>query len=251
MSAMTRLIQTVGDAVFPPACDACQATISSAEAPWCPSCARELLQAVAGGYCARCGACSGPYQVDTDGCAECRDVGRRLDGFARVGTYHSIVGQMLKRFKFGHQHRLDASLGTLLADAISSRSWYGEIDALVPVPTDFRSRLRYRCHPAGAIARVVGRRLGLDVLPVVLVRGKRRRQTQLSHTDRPANVRGIFHVRSQARLAGAKLCVIDDVSTTGATLREMARVLRAAGAAAVYGATVARTEHDRTDREWA
>src|SRR5690606_21896524 len=102
-------------------------------------------------------------------------------------------------------------------------------------------RLRYGFHPAGLIAQAAGKRLGLPVLPLVRAHGKRRRQTGLPQSDRAANVRGAFHVARGARVAGATLCVVDDVSTSGATLRAIARVLKRAGAARVYGAVAAKT----------
>jgi len=68
-------------------------------------------------------------------------------------------------------------------------------------------------------------------------------QTSLPWADRARNVRGAF--RCQADLAGQTVAVVDDVITTGATLNELATVLKRAGAETVVGWIVARTPPQR------
>ena len=67
-------------------------------------------------------------------------------------------------------------------------------------------------------------------------------QKKLGAADRRTNVAGAFALRSRADIKGRRVLVIDDVSTTGSTLSEAARALKAGGAAEVYGAVFAKTE---------
>jgi ComF family protein len=212
-------------------------------------CARELLNVTSQSYCPRCGTAAGEYLFDRTGCSECRGQRSWPDGFVRVGTYHDLVGRTLRRFKFKREHRLDACLGGLLADAITGCEWGSRIDALVPVPADWWGRLRYRCRPVRLLSARVSRKLGVPVMGVIELKGKRRRQVGLPESQRARNVRGVFRVKRSASLADLSLCVIDDVSTTGSTVQEVTRVLRAAGARAVYAAVLAKTDARRGDHE--
>ncbi len=247
MPFFPELLHAAADLVFPPGCAGCDVAISWRELPWCPQCAAEMVDAVTGTYCPLCGLPVGPGLSLETGCTECREQPLRLDGMARVGLYHGKAGELLKKFKFGRQHRLDRLLGELLVASVARWTWHERLDALVPVPTDWPGRWRYRGHPAGLLAAALAGKLRVPNLPLLRCIGKRQRQTELSNTDRAVNVRGKFHLAPHARVAGARICIVDDVSTTGATLREVARVLRAAGAAEVYAAVVCRTAHDRSD----
>jgi predicted amidophosphoribosyltransferase len=91
----------------------------------------------------------------------------------------------------------------------------------------------------------IARRLGKGRLEVELCERTRdaRPQVELPFNERQRNVRGAFRVRRS--LAGATVAVVDDVMTTGATLNEIARTLKAAGAERVVNWVVARTPpHD-------
>jgi len=234
-------LNLVADLVFPRSCPGCDRTLTGQDDAWCRQCAEHLLKAAGADYCPRCGLPVGSYLVNPSGCAACRTNRNRLDGIARVGSYSGMVGEMVKKYKYGRRQRLDQALGSLLAAAVAGQWWRDQVEALVPVPTTWGSRLHYRFYPVGLLAAHVGHELSLPVLPLLYVRGKKRRQVELSHSERRRNVRGAFHLRRRVRVGGARLCVIDDVATTGSTLCEVARALKRAGAARVYAATLAKT----------
>ena len=161
----------------------------------------------------------------------CRRIPYPVDGFARVGPYDSLVGELVRRYKYGRQQRMDRMLSSMLAAVVSGQAWCSELDALVPVPASLAERLHYRFFPVGLLATAAARELHLPVLPIVRVRGKKCRQVGLPALARAQNVKGVFHVARHAQLEGARLCVVDDVATSNATLNEMAAVLKRAGAA--------------------
>jgi predicted amidophosphoribosyltransferase len=92
----------------------------------------------------------------------------------------------------------------------------------------------------------VGRRLRLPVRPLLRAVRRTRKQGTLTDLERHANVRGAFALKARYAQSGRRVLVVDDVWTTGSTLREAARVLRAATASDVYAAVVARAvgQHD-------
>lgn len=228
---------------FPVDCPGCDGPLDEPDATWCGTCAAALLAVTGQDYCPRCGMPVGPHLRNVAGCAACRNDRTPLDGIARAGPYEGPIGQLVRRFKFNRRQALDRPLGELIASAMDAADWADGLDGLIPVPSTWASRWRYRGEPAGLLAEAAGRYRGLPLLPLLSVRGKQHKQTDLSHSARPGNVRGVFRLRRGARVDGARLCVIDDVCTSGSTLREIARVLKRAGAEAVYGAVAAKTTY--------
>ncbi len=247
MSPSKRVCSSLLDLVMPRACPACDRTLSASDDIWCPACSMNLLETVTppDRYCPRCGQSVGPYLQSDSGCAACRDARLSLDGMARAGPYHGILSAMVMKYKFGRTQRLDRPLATLVKSAIEGQRWAREIDALVPVPTTWWNRLRYRFRPAAQLAQAAARELHIPALPLIRVAGKKYNQMDLPASLRTGNVRGVFKLHPQARPAGTRICIIDDVCTTGATLNEIARVLKKAGAKAVYAAVVAKTDADQ------
>ncbi len=133
--------------------------------------------------------------------------------------------QAVHHLKYGHFKALAAPLGQLLAQYLESQPVAA--DVLVPVPLHSR-RLRER-------------RNGLPVVTDSLVR-LRHTKAQVKTTgaeERQRNLAGAFGCRN-AKLAGKRVLLVDDVCTTGATLNSCATALRAGGAASVWGLALAR-----------
>jgi ComF family protein len=125
----------------------------------------------------------------------------------------------------------------------SARPLLDDVDLVVPVPLHRWRLLRRRYNQAAEIARPLARGQGLPFLPDAL---ERVRDTAIqggkSATGRRRNVAGAFAVREtmRDRLAGRRVLLVDDVLTTGATAQACARALKAAGAAAVHLAVIAK-----------
>lgn len=230
----------LAELVYPRSCVLCERPLSPEWRDWCPTCAAEILDATAFPFCPRCGATAEPYRIDQEGCPSCRSTPTPLDGICRVGRYEGPISELIRRYKFHGLRRIDRLLGVMLAQAIRGQPWSDRIDALVPVPASLVERWKYRFFPVGQLAGSASKELCIPALPLLTVRGKKHRQVEIAPSDRPANVRGKYYLRSRACVAGARLCIIDDVSTTGSTLHECARVLRRAGAEAVFAAVLAR-----------
>lgn len=230
----------MSELLLPGGCAACDEYLPADQGPWCPDCAIRIGQAIRANYCTRCGLTS-QQATPTVGCPRCMTTENHLDGFARVGEYSGLLRDLIRRFKFGKRLILDRPLGDMLAAAVQRHGWHCELDGLVPVPTVWRSRREYSFSPPGAIAQQVGDELRLPVLPIIREHGKARRQVGLDHPDRARNVRNVYHLRSGAKPAGGIFCLIDDVSTSGATLQEIAKVLKESGVTRVYAAVLAKT----------
>jgi ComF family protein len=115
------------------------------------------------------------------------------------------------------------------------------VDVLVPVPLAPARRRQRGFNQAELIARGVGARLGWPVDPSLLVRVRETpQQIWLPEAERRTNVEGAFGCPNPDAVDGRRVVLVDDVMTTGSTLRACAEPLKLAGALRVYGLVVAR-----------
>lgn len=137
-------------------------------------------------------------------------------------------------FKYDGCRSLSQGLGAQLRDSAADLLAYA--DVVVPVPLH-RSRRRARGFNQ---ARELARRLGVPMVDVLRRIRATPSQTDLPADARHANVQNAFALKRGRGVEGLRIVLVDDVSTTGATIEACARVLRAAGAADVSAVTAAR-----------
>jgi ComF family protein len=182
----------------------------------------------------RCGVCALPLTSGST-CGNCLQGAPAYDTVSAAYAYAFPVDALIQAFKY----RGDLSLAPLLA-AHLVREVTANVDVIVPMPLA-PARLRERgFNQAHELARRVG---GALALPVLLSACRKVTETPpqaaLPWTERARNVRGAFVCDVQ--LAGKRVAIIDDVMTTGATLNELARNIKRAGASHVQGWVIART----------
>ena len=236
-----QLGRTLAGMLFPRTCCGCDGVLDDAGTDFCLDCAAHMTALVAGPYCLRCGASTGPAQLPENVCPACRKGRAPTDGIARVAAYEGVLQRLIRQYKFHHRFELEAPAVRMLAARLATAEWLGEIEAIVPVPTHWSRRSLRGEYLADRLARGAARACGIRYQPVAKrVRGGPNQYELSSPAQRAENVRGAFAVVPGARLQGAKLCLVDDLSTTGATLAEVRRVLKRAGAAKVYAAVLAK-----------
>jgi ComF family protein len=244
---IVRVGRSVGDSVLealcPTRCLACGQLGVRAGEQLCTTCLAALRRHTAKAYCPRCGHTAAPFALREAGCGKC--VGKRLPygRVIRVAAYQGAFASLLRLFKFGGREELLAYFAAELAGRIARADIYEDIDALLAVPTCWRHRLRRRFHPAEALAERMSRQLYIPVAPVLLRRGGKH-QVGLSVRARIENVRGQFRLATGCAIRGAKLCLVDDVTTSGATAAECSRVLKRAGASVLCVAVLAKAADD-------
>ena len=237
-NAMTEILNSCLNGVhqwFPRRCLLCAAetasghTDSSANTPVCAGCNADLPRLPV----RRCVVCAIPLPAGPI-CGACL---KKPPRFARVSAaflYRYPADALIRAFKYGGNLALAAPFAHWLADTLAERA-----DVVIPMPLT-PARLRERgFNQAHEIACRLARRTGialeaeacrrvLDTAP----------QAILPWPARARNVRGAFVC--DADLSGMTVAVVDDVMTTGATINELARTLRRAGAAQVSAWVIAR-----------
>jgi len=174
--------------------------------------------------------------VEQSLCPRCRRRKSAVDRGRAAGIYDGALRAILHAFKYERRRTLAAPLAKLMADA--GRDVLAGADVVVPVPLH-RARERSRGFNQ---ARDLARRLGRPLADVLVRTRPTPSQTDLPAARRHANVRGAFVVRPRARAGIDRrlVVIVDDVSTTGATLEACARALKEAGAREVRALTAAR-----------
>lgn len=223
-------------------------------APLCAGCKDPLDTPVRGAVCAACWSAIRPLTeplCDVCGdalpswhivsatnrqCARCSRLQRVITMGRAVGAYEGTLRDILHALKYDGRRSVARPLAHLMVRA--GAGILDGADFLVPVPLHVARHYRRGFNQAWELAKHIG---------VPSVNALRRRRATATQTDLPEaqrhhNVRGAFAVRRAARgcLHSATVVVIDDVSTTGATLDACASVLLAAGAKEVRALTAAR-----------
>lgn len=152
-----------------------------------------------------------------------------------VLDYDFPLDRLVQALKYGHRLSVSRLFVELLAAHVTP-----EADLVVPMPLHV-SRLRTRgFNQAAELARPLARHWGLPLMLDGVVRDvDTLPQAGLPWKARAANVRGAFRVTGSMK--GLRVVVVDDVMTTGATLAELARSLKGAGAVSVENRVLART----------
>ena len=195
----------------------------------CAACAGALIR-VAPPVCERCG-CPGAWPVRR--CVECS--GRRL-GFARARgalVYDARARPLVSAWKERGRRDLAGPLAAIVTEVVARP----DVDLITFVPGD-RERGRERGHvPAARLAHALGALWSLPVTRLLVRVGGSRRQAGLPRAERRRNVRGAFGARAAVP---ARVALVDDVYTTGATVSACASALRRAGARRVEVVCLAR-----------
>jgi predicted amidophosphoribosyltransferase len=158
------------------------------------------------------------------------------------GEHSGVLRHALLALKHRARDDLAAPLGSLLAARVAVQEWCPKITVVTAVPSHPWFRLRRGWTAASMLAQVVAKSIGVP-FKQLLRRRRLGRQTGLSRAQRLRLPAAVFTPRS--RLSGGRALVIDDVTTTGTTLRRAATAILDAGATTVYCATLAHSPDSR------
>src|SRR5262245_37091851 len=218
-----------------PLCGACWRRVERLTPPWCWVCGLAIAQ-FAPGDAPAAGAGSARYR-----CGQCR---RRPPAFSyarSAACYRGVLREALHAFKFGGRRALAAPLGDLLVEMGQGALAVADPDLLVPMPLHPRRERERGFNQALLLARRIGRAWRVPVRTDMLARTVATRpQSELNAEERRENVRGAFALRRPDLVAGRHVILVDDILTTGSTVRACAACLREGGAGTLGVLTVAR-----------
>ncbi len=182
-------------------------------------------------YCQRCGGSVGPHEADGEGCSACWQKKLPWERALRLGPFAGQIRAAVLDLKFRSWHQTGAELGRALGEYLGEALERAQIPAkeaaIVPVPAHWTRRVRFGVDHTLTLGRAASRASGVP-LRRVLARRAGPSQLQVPVSQRMSNVSGVFRVRRGRDLPGVAgvVVVLDDVRTTGATLRSACRTIR-------------------------
>jgi len=232
------LFAEAAEVVLPSLCPSCQMPLAGTDRGLCGECWSRLIPA----FGDRCGRCGGPAASGDGICLGCTAEPPPQHGTVVWGEYEGVLRTAILALKHHGRDELAEPLAQRLAARVRLAPWADEVALVVPVPSHPLHRLRRGWTAAQLLAHEVARRCRLPAVSALRRRGLGR-QAGRSRAQRLALPPDTF--AACADLAGARVLVVDDVTTTGATLSRVAHALVDAGAGAVFCAAVAFAPHGR------
>ncbi|MEQ1488656.1 MAG: ComF family protein [Methylotenera sp.] len=200
-------------------CDACVKSLPWHGAPQCPQCG-----------------------LHSDGlvCGHCLSSPPDFDATHSLFTYDFPVDSMLQHYKYRDMLYLSNTFATLFSQKLATKNNANKIDLIIPMPMH-SARLKERgFNQALEIARIIAKNSQIKCDFTTCQRTKLTPpQASLPLKERIKNIRGVFSCMQ--KLQGLNIAIVDDVMTTGASLNELAKTLKQAGASHVECWVIART----------
>lgn len=243
---LAQLGATLLDLLYPPLCLCCDRPVVAANA-LCAKCFGRLRPITA----PLCPVLGLPFEVTIGPGALSAEAIADPPPFDRARSavlYNEVARALVSRLKYGDRPEVARLCARLMAQA-GHELWASDA-VLVPVPLHRTRQLSRRYNQSLELARALGRLTGIALDPALVARRRRtRQQVGLSGDARRRNVAGAFaaHPDLRVRLRERRVVIVDDVITTGATVRAVTRALRAGGAERIDVVSFARVVGNRAE----
>ena len=223
------------DFIFPRACEVCGKKLETGVRFVCPYCRQNFASA------------------SDDILAE--EYQRKFSKDKIIAGFHSqFVFQknfefqkIIHALKYEKKYRLGIYLGELIATLSRDKILDRQIDFIIPVPLHRLKKAKRGFNQAFYISVGLSKKLNIPINDKLLKRSRMTEtQTKLNAKERAENMSGAFELRKNISLEDKTFLLIDDVITTGATVKECAIVLKNAGAKKIYAASAGISHLDPT-----
>lgn len=278
------LLAGIADLCFPPTCAFCQGPIVSMRLPYppqqyrcptstrsreaelctftsprflCGECTRILLSYQVYPCCSACGnrlpaTVALPSQAaDTTVasaplfyCDECTSSPGIIERAYVLGAYREAIREAVIACKQAANAPLALVMGDLLGQLVAHQSAHHPPQLVTCIPSHWTRRLRRRGWPTQWLAKQVANRMGVPFAPLLRSARRTSKQGMLSDTERATNMQGAFAPVRQKKISADRVLVVDDVWTTGATLKEAAQCIQNHFHVRVEAAVIARAIGD-------
>jgi ComF family protein len=219
--------------LFPSLCPACNSPSDNhTHNPICVNCWTQIAR-YKGPACTVCGLPTISEYTRT--CGECLSHKPPFEKIGYFGIYEGPLKESIHLYKFNNVKRLAAPLAQLLSPIINDA-----YDAVVPVPMHISKLRKRKFNQTALLGLYLARHLAKPLILDALIKTRETSlQTEVNGRERRLNLKGAFS--ASRKIIGLRLLLIDDVITTGATIKECAFTLRKEGAASVDVVALARS----------
>ena len=227
-----KAVNALMSALLAPACAVCDRLLDEPLSGCvCPDCWKSV-RSITPPLCDRCG----DPLARAAACAGCHGRDQLVQRSRAIGEYEGALREIIHALKYSGRHSIAKPLAALMR--ARGTDVLGRAECVVPVPLHWRRKY----HRGFNQARLLAQHLELPVIDALVRRRHTRAQIELAAESRHSNVANAFALRRrhESMVAGMRLVLVDDVSTTGATLEACAKVLAEAGAHEISALTAAR-----------
>jgi len=233
------MLYSILDILSPSHCVICGKPVSSPEYNICKSCADNIKLIKDG-----CPVCSGSVK---DGyCKICSERTFYPTKNITLAEYSGVMKELLHKLKFNGMRRLHVPIGLLAMKELSRQDVRADI--ITSVPMNARKRWKRGFNQSELIAKLISKKSNIPYRTLLKEKRKTVTQRELGLRHRFINVINRYRVIKGAIIQNRSVLILDDVFTTGATINECARILRAAGARDVFSITIARSAINRLEK---
>jgi ComF family protein len=243
---LTQLARDLTHFIYPPLCVGCKSIRRDADSDFCLTCGESLSALAASPACPRCAA---PIP-DGSACPFCRGAGvHPFEQIVALGPFREPLRRMVHEMKYHHRWPLAETLADRMLSEKRIREVLDKTDVLVPTPLHWSRQIRRGYNQANSLAHRLARyRKNLAVAsPIIRLKNTSAQTTVNSVADRAANLRFAFGLVNANAVRGKHVALVDDVLTTGSTLKAAARAIGEADPASISAIVLAVADPRRRD----
>lgn len=174
-------------------------------------------------------------------------INRKFENLIYAYFYIGIIREKLLEFKFKNKKFLYKFLSERLVNEIR-KYCIQKFDYIIPVPISFKRYLERGYNQSYLIAKFISKELNKPLIKLGLIKVKNNlKQSTLKIDERLQNVKGAYKVLNSKLINGKNILLVDDIYTTGTTVNECSKVLKASGANKIIVATIAKAKIDKQE----
>jgi len=216
----------------------------------CINCSKELFKPMPYSLCTECKSklefidkccfkCGAKTVSDSEDCKECCDKKFHYMTARAPVVYNSVARNLVLRLKAGGEKYLACYLADIMMTTYKKLKM--DFDIIACVPLNFKTLKQRGFNQADLLARSLSEKTGIKYLPFIVEKTKETSlQVDRTREERLKNLTGAFSVTNPSEVEKKRVLLVDDVITTSATVSEIAKVLRSAGAKSVTAIAFAR-----------
>ena len=221
---LNAIYEAVIQFLFPPHCPSCRADVEK-EGQWCESCLSEILRNKNLAYDA--------------------EVRRYISPIVAIGKYDKGLKDLIHELKYQNDFAALPYIYTVL-DRLDDewQQFFADFDYVIPVPLHAEKLKRRGFNQVDRIFSPWAKAHGLHYADILIRTKKTKSQYSLNPSERSINLHAAFALKKDISVANAKCLLLDDIFTTGSTLKNCAKVLKEHGARSVSGLVLASNADD-------
>ena len=238
---LKRTLSALADIVFPPRCFTCSEIVDhQRNSPFCTDCFSKIHFI----WSPLCPCCGTPFAGADGGdhlCGDCITIKSVFSVARAVGRYETILLEAIHRFKYNGKIYIGEILGRLMAEYAYPLFNISNNSSIVPVPLHPKKLRERGFNQSLILAREISKKFTIPLDFMTLRRYVNTEpQISLGKKERESNVHGAFSVIDAEKIKGQRIILVDDVFTSGSTVKECARMLMKNKAAAIAVITLTR-----------